>query len=48
MMKHNAVIVGQKTPFNILFIYCANGKRYKTIELEPLVPGLAVTAASPY
>lgn len=41
MMKHNSVIVGQKTPYNHLFIFCANGKRYKTIELEPLVHGLS-------
>lgn len=43
-MKHNSVIVGQKTPYNVLFIFCANGKRYKTLELEPLVPGLAQQA----
>jgi len=41
MMKYNSVIVGQKTPYNVLFIFCANGKRYKTLELDPLVSGLA-------
>jgi hypothetical protein len=41
MVKYNSVIVGQKTPYNVLFIFCANGKRYKTIELDPLVSGLA-------
>jgi hypothetical protein len=43
-MKHNSVIVGQKTPYNQVFIFSANGKRYKTIELEPLVNGLAQQA----
>lgn len=23
-----------------MFLFCANGKRYKTIELEPLIEGL--------
>lgn len=41
MIKYNSVIVGQKTPYNVLFIFCANGKRYKTLELDPLVSGLA-------
>ncbi len=40
MVKQNIVMVGQKTPNNIIFLFCANGKRYKTIELEPLIEGL--------
>lgn len=40
MVKDRTVMVGQKTPNNQIFLFCANGKRYKTIELEPLIDGL--------
>lgn len=33
-------MVGQKTPHNLIFIFTSNGKRFKTIELEPLIKGI--------
>lgn len=43
MVKDRIVMVGQKTPNNQIFLFCANGKRYKTIELETLIENLQTT-----
>lgn len=40
LAKEKIVMVGQKTPNNLIFVFSSNGKRFKTIELETLIEGI--------
>jgi hypothetical protein len=40
LVKEKVVMVGQRTPFNQIFVFCANGRKFKTIELKHLIPNL--------
>lgn len=40
LAKEKIVMVGQKTPNNLIFVFSSNGKKFKTIELETLIEGI--------